>query len=264
MSASAGGDRDGGARHRGGAHHGAVRAVSFDAGGTLIAPVEPVGATYARLARAAGLDADAAALDDGFRRAFAAAPPLAPPPGATEPLLAFEHAWWRAIVADSLAHAHGAPLPAARAGDFERFFAATYAHYARRDAWRLLPDAAEVVAELRQRGVALALLSNFDQRLHALVAAFDLAPAFRAVVPSTEAGAAKPARAAFEHVRQRLGGLAPSACLHVGDSLREDVSGALDAGWQAVWLDRDGDVSAPLPAGATRITRLAALLEHLG
>ena len=54
-----------------------VRAVSFDAGGTLIGIVEPVGETYARFARRAGFAADAHALDEGFRRAFAAAPPLA-------------------------------------------------------------------------------------------------------------------------------------------------------------------------------------------
>ncbi len=240
-----------------------IRAVSFDAGGTLIGIVEPVGATYARFARRAGFTADAAALDDGFRRAFAAAPPLAPPPGHAGPLLDFELAWWRAIVAASLAHALGEPLPPSRAADFERFFAATFAHYADPAAWRLLPDAAGTVRELRRAGLTLAVLSNFDHRLHALIDAFGLGDAFAAVVPSSEAGAAKPARDAFEHVRLHLAERAPLAadeCLHVGDSLREDVAGALGAGWCAAWIDRDGAGPAELPDGAARLASLAELV----
>ena len=239
-----------------------VRAVSFDAGGTLIAIVEPVGVTYRRFARAAGFAAAADTLDEGFRRAFAAAPPLAPPADHAGPLLEFELGWWRAIVAASLEHALGEPVPAARSGDFERFFAATFAHYATAAAWRLLPDAVATVRELQARGLVLAVLSNFDRRLHGLIAAFGLDDAFAAVVPSSEAGAAKPARAAFEQVRRRLGSgaLAAGACLHVGDSVREDVTGALAAGWRAVWLDRDGgDVGVPLPDGAARIATLVDL-----
>lgn len=240
-----------------------VRAVSFDAGGTLIGIVEPVGVTYRRCARAAGFAPDADALDEGFRHAFAAAPPLAPPPGHAGSLLDFELAWWRAIVAASLAHALGEPVPATRQDDFERFFRATFAHYASPAAWRLLPDAADAVHELRARGLALAVLSNFDARLHALIEAFGLGDAFAAVVPSSEAGAAKPSRDAFDHVRHRLAlrpPLAPAACLHVGDSLREDVEGALAAGWQAVWLDREGaGERTVLPVGAVRIASLAEL-----
>lgn len=243
-----------------------IRAVSFDAGGTLIGIVEPVGATYARFARRAGFAADADALDEGFRRAFAAAPPLAPPAGHTGPLLDFELAWWRAIVAASLAHALGEPLPASRAAGFERFFDATFAYYAKAAAWRLLPDAAGTVRELQRAGLTLAVLSNFDRRLHALIEAFGLGDAFAAVVPSSEAGAAKPARDAFEHLRRRLAeraALAADECLHVGDSIREDVAGAIGAGWRAAWIDRDGAPSAELPDGAARIASLAELAALL-
>lgn len=239
-----------------------VRAVSFDAGGTLIGVVEPVGATYAHFARRAGFTADADALDQGFRRAFAAAPPLAPGPGHAGTLLEFELGWWRAIVAASLAHALGEPVPASQGAAFERFFAATFAHYGERAAWRIFPDAADAVRALRSDGLVLAVLSNFDRRLHGLVAAFGLADAFAAVVPSSEAGFAKPALGAFEHVRGRLdaaGGFTAGACLHVGDSIREDVAGAVGAGFRAAWIDRDGAAAHELPAGASRITSLAEL-----
>lgn len=239
-----------------------VRAVSFDAGGTLLGIVEPVGATYARHARRAGFTADPDALERGFAAAFAAAAPLAPPAGWTGALLDFERGWWRAIVAASLAHALGEPVPSARAADFERFFAATFAHYAEPAAWQLLPGAVDAVRALHDTGIALAVLSNFDQRLHGLIDGFGLADAFDAVVPSSEAGFAKPARGAFDAVRRRLaphGTLAAAECLHVGDSMREDVAGALDAGFRAAWLDRDGTGADGLPRGAARIVTLAEL-----
>ena len=239
-----------------------VRAVSFDAGGTLIGIVEPVGETYARAARRAGFTADAHALDEGFRRAFAAAPPLAPAPGHAGTLLEFELGWWRAIVAASLAHALGEAIPPSRTADFERFFAATFAHYGERAAWRTFPDAVETVRALQGDGLALAILSNFDRRLHGIVAAFGLTDAFTAIVPSSEAGFAKPAPGAFEHVRRELdasGAIAPCECLHVGDSIREDVAGALGAGFHAAWLDRDGAAADDLPAGVPRIASLAEL-----
>jgi putative hydrolase of the HAD superfamily len=250
------------------ASHESIRAVSFDAGGTLIGTVEPVGVTYARCARDAGFTADAEFLDEGFRRAFAAAPPLAPPAGHAGSLREFELDWWRAIVAASLAHALGEPVTTSRASDFERFFAATFAFYADAAAWRVLPDAPGAVRGLRQLGLTLAVLSNFDGRLHHLLDTLGFAGMFAAAVPSSEAGAAKPARAAFEHVRGRVrdshGSMFPAAqWLHVGDSVSEDVAGALDAGWQAIWIDRNGAASVTLPAGASRITSLDALPDLL-
>lgn len=248
-------------------HAGGIAAVSFDAGGTLIGIVEPVGATYARFARRAGFAADADLLDEGFRRAFAVAPALAPPDGYAGPLLDFELGWWRAIVAASLAHALGDDVVARRADDVERFFAATFEHYALPVAWQVLPDAGEAVRQLRDRGLTLAVLSNFDRRLHPLIATLDFGHAFAAIVPSSEAGAAKPAPAAFEHLRRHVAAatgtdVAPAEWLHVGDSLREDVGGARDAGWHAAWIDRrPGDATAVLPSGATRITDLRALAE---
>lgn len=248
---------------------GAIAAVSFDAGGTLIGIVEPVGETYARFARRAGFAADAELLDDGFRRAFAAAPPLAPPADHAGPLLDFELGWWRSIVAASLAHALGDAAVARHGTDFERFFAATFAYYAEPAAWRVLPDARDAVRELRGRGLTLVVLSNFDARLHGLIARLGFGDAFTAIVPSSEAGAAKPAPAAFEHVRRRVAAasgtdLAPARWLHVGDSLREDVAGARAAGWHAAWIDREahGDgATATLPPGASRIGDLGALAQ---
>jgi len=240
-------------------------AVGLDAGGTLFEVAEPVGETYARLARAAGFAVGAGAMAEGFRRATAASPPLARPARFAGELLDFERTWWRAVVTATLAHALGAPPPARRAADVERFFDAAFAHYARAEAWRLYPEVRGVLADLARRRLPLAVISNFDRRLHDVLAGFGLRDAFAAVLVSSEVGAVKPDPAIFAHALQELSGVPAAACLHVGDSAHEDCQGALDAGWQAVWLDRSGRTppEAP-PPGSVRIAaldQLAAVLQ---
>lgn len=224
-----------------------LRAVTLDAGGTLIAPAEPVGATYARLAGAHGVPADAAALEDGFRAAFAAAPPLAFPGCATNALRDAERAWWRALVAQAFGAGASAP-------GFAAAFDALFAHYARGDAWSVLPGVRDALAALRARGLRLAVVSNFDARLHAILAALGLDAAVDRVVASTEVGAAKPAAAIFHAACDALAA-DPADVLHVGDTLREDVQGARAAGLRAALVG----APAPVPDGVVRLADLSAL-----
>jgi FMN phosphatase YigB (HAD superfamily) len=46
----------------------------------------------------------------------------------------------------------------------------------------------------------------------------------------------------------------------VGDSLKHDIEGAVQAGWRAVLLRRSGEVPASLPADVPVITTLPELL----
>lgn len=222
-----------------------LRAVTLDAGGTLIAPAEPVGVTYARLAAAHGVVAAAAALECGFRDAFAAAPPLAFPGVAGDACRAAERAWWRDVVARAFG-------PAAAAPGFAPAFDALFAHYARGDAWRVLPGTASALAALRARGLRLAVVSNFDARLHAVLAELGLAGAVDRVVTSTDVGAAKPSPAIFLAACAALG-VAPPDALHVGDAAREDVAGACAAGLRAAL------VGPAAPPGVARLDDLSAL-----
>jgi putative hydrolase of the HAD superfamily len=100
------------------------------------------------------------------------------------------------------------------------------------------PEALPAVRETRKLA-RVALLSNTQS--------FDLAFLHRLGLPellptrmlSAEMGCLKPDRPAFELVQQRLG-LFPGEIAMVGDSWRDDVTGALEAGWTAVWVNRSG------------------------
>lgn len=84
------------------------------------------------------------------------------------------------------------------------------------------------------------------------------------VIVSGEVGFAKPEAAIFQLALNRLGVEAHEA-LHVGDSLRADVDGALHAGLTAVWLNRHGrsrDESHPTPHHEiTSLSELPRLLH---
>ena len=90
---------------------------------------------------------------------------------------------------------------------------------------------------LRDRGLRIGVVSNFDGRLPGLLAGLGVAA--DAVVWSTRASAAKPARAIFAAAASALGVPLDQLC-HVGDDLVADVRGAEAAGAQAIHLDRTG------------------------
>jgi putative hydrolase of the HAD superfamily len=204
-------------------------AVIFDAAGTLIAPAEPVGETYARLARAHGVALSAARIDDAFRRVFAKAPANVHPGETRERAAELERAWWRARVRETFLAADGT----ARFRDFDAYFAALWDHFARGAAWRALPGAQPALAGLHRDGRRLAIVSNFDQRLEPILRDLGLRSYFEAVVIPVDCGAAKPSLAIFEACLVRLG-LAASACAYVGDHARLDVEASHAAGLTAI------------------------------
>jgi putative hydrolase of the HAD superfamily len=213
----------------------AVDTVLLDATGTLFEVAEPIGLTYARLARDEGIAGDAAAFEAAFRAAFRAAPPLAFPGLTGTARAAAEESWWLAVVGGALERAGARHGPSERL----RFFTASFAHYAAPGAWRVFPEVHAALEKLRGHGYRLAVVSNFDSRLHRLLARLEIDGFFEAVVVSSECGAAKPDRRIFEHALAALG-VPPESAVHVGDHDVLDRNAAEQAGLRALLLDRSG------------------------
>jgi putative hydrolase of the HAD superfamily len=224
-----------------------IEAVVFDAAGTLIRPREPVGDTYARVARAHGVEIPAWRLDDAFRRVLASAPPMVFPGVPAKEIGARERAWWRDVVRAVFRSADQMQ----RFGDFELCFAELFAHYAEPAAWQAVPGARAALDALRAEGRRLAVASNFDQRLPALLAGLGLAPGLEGVLLPSALGAAKPDPAFFAAVAARLG-VAPAAAAYVGDDPEQDVAAARRAGFRAI----DASALANLGALPDRIRAL--------
>jgi putative hydrolase of the HAD superfamily len=120
--------------------------------------------------------------------------------------------------------------------------------------FRVFDDVAPALRELRERGVRLAVVSNWDCSLPEWLDRADLTPLFDAVVSSAALGSAKPWPAPFEAALHLLG-VDPGQAVHVGDSIENDVEGARAAGVRAVLIARTGHA----PAGVETIRSLAEL-----
>jgi len=223
-------------------------AVLFDAVGTLIVLREPVGETYARFAVGLGLRVAPDVLQAEFARQLHRRRAPVFPDAAVERRPALELAWWRELVRDVLlAAAPGAPLRG-----FDTVFAALYAHYGGAAAWTAAPGARQLLGDLRARGLRLAVVSNFDHRLHEVLRQLALRPLLEAVVLPGDAGAAKPDAAIF-HFALRLLAVAPAAALYVGDDPEEDIAAARAAGMTALRVEPGSGLAAVRAAVVRRI-----------
>jgi putative hydrolase of the HAD superfamily len=225
-----------------------IKAVVFDAVGTLIHPEPPAAIVYAQIGRRFGsrlARADIASrFTEAFRREEAA-------DGLTglRTSEARERARWRAIVASVLDDV----------SDPEACFQELFAHFARPEAWRCRPEDGPTLRGLRRRGYVLGLASNYDRRLRSVAAGLAPLKPVEHLVISSEVGWRKPARPFFDAVCQAVG-TGPGRVLFVGDDPANDYEGARAAGLQAVLLDPE----AKGPMTADRVTSLRELLEMDG
>jgi putative hydrolase of the HAD superfamily len=220
-----------------------VRAVFFDAVGTLILPDPPAPAVYSAIGRSHGSRLDGATIAGRFRTAFA-----------REEEEDLRHGLrtseerevrrWRHIVAAVLDDVT----------DPEACFAELFVWFARPEAWRCVAGTGAVLRELAGRGYELGLASNYDSRLRSVAAGLpDLRPV-RHLVVSSEVGWRKPAGDFFAAVC-RVTRLPAEQIALVGDDRVNDYGGARAAGMRPVFFDPENEHPDLVP----RVTSLGEL-----
>lgn len=237
-----------------------LRAVSFDAAGTLFHSIRPIGELYARVAARHGIAADPAHLHGRFRTAFHAAPPLAFPPLPADELRTREKAWWHAVVTDVFADVTAGIADDVTLGRFDAYFDDLFAFFASAAAWRVDDDAHALLTRVRAHGLRILVVSNFDARVRGVLSALGLAPLIDQITISSEAGAAKPDPRIFA-TALAAADLHPAAVLHVGDTAREDLAAARAAGIEVVLIGGD-ELAAEAP-DAARVTRLGDVATYI-
>lgn len=231
-----------------------IKAIFFDAAGTLIKTARPVGESYAAVAEKYGLSAPPEEIAERFRTCFSSAPPLAFPGAASEDLQRLEREWWKDVVRRILE-----PWE-----PFDRFgecFSELFKYFSTAEAWALYPEVKSILSTLRERRFILQVVSNFDSRLLGILDRLNIAACFDSIVISSRAGFAKPAPEIF-HAALRLHRLKAAETLHVGDSLDKDAAGAAGAGLRGVLLDRNGRADAGFSPTIRTLHELLRLIEQ--
>lgn len=125
--------------------------------------------------------------------------------------------------------------------------------------WPVFDDVPPALAEARERGWRLAILSNTDRDLidasmAAIGVPFDLS------IVASEIGSYKPAPRHWEAFRRQTGA-GPDRHVHVAQSLFHDVGTATDLGLPCIWINRLGEPDDPRPARI--LPSLAGLADAL-
>ena len=197
------------------------RAVLFDAAETLFTTRGSVGEIYGSIARQYGSTAPSGAIQAAFARRFRGAGPLS---------VKDQKRWWKDVVYHVFSEV-------GMVDNFEHFFDQVYERFRGSEAWVLFPETIETLTELKQSGLRLGVISNFDNRIYSVMQSLDILRFFDTVTLSSETGYCKPDREIFNAAVRALD-VPVSDILLVGDSLHDDVEAAIAAGLNAVLIDR--------------------------
>lgn len=230
-----------------------TKAVYFDAAGTLIKPARRVGESYSMIAAKCGKTVSPSDLFDRFRICFDGAPRLAFPNAAPDEIDQLERDWWKTLVAQVFE-------PWGSFENFEKYFDELFAYFAEPSAWALYPEVLDTLSELQQRGVTLAVISNFDSRLVHILDGLGAGSWFADVFVSSRIGYAKPDRQIFDAALGRHG-LAAENAIHVGDSEANDFHGAQNAGLKALLIDRGRPTDGAAPDRIASLHEIIARLD---
>ena len=206
-----------------------IRAILFDAAGTLFFLTKTVGDHYAYVDREVGLDLDAQKLDRAFHPAWQQMPRR---PAIDGPRENDDKGWWRELVS----HVFDQVAPSVSELDRDNFFEVAYEHFAEPGVWELYPEAPDVLEQLQPR-FELAVSSNFDGRLRFILQHLGISKYFVHIFISSELGADKPDPEIFQRALEIMH-LNASEVLEVGDDPERDWKAAKAAGLMVFRLDR--------------------------
>lgn len=120
--------------------------------------------------------------------------------------------------------------------------------------FKLFDDSLAVLDGLQERGIPTIILSNWDVSLHRTCEMLGITHYFQTIIASLEEGVEKPEKPLFDTAASRLG-IPAGEILHIGDDPLADIHGGREAGFKATLIDRNAPSNPP--------TQIQSLIEVL-
>jgi len=219
--------------------------VLLDVGETLIGPRHSFGAVYAAALGKLGVTLPGDSLERALRETWREFDRMIPPgrdryahfPGG-------EREYWMRFTRGTIERASSSEVQEQLVSDLLDLLAQAFRA---ETAWLVYPDVIPALKALRNAGVRMGVVSNWDSNLPRLLGRLGLSRYFDAVGVSHLEGVEKPEPAFFRRVLDLMGAEAETA-LHVGDVPDLDLAGANAAGLDGLLVDRGGKLDASFEA----------------
>ena len=226
-----------------------IRFIFFDAVGTLFKVKGSVGDIYANVAKNYGVKLSANDLNDSFKTVFKNAPPLCFPGVSPKNLFVYEKNWWQNLVEKII------PINTFSSNDqFNEFFETLFNVFAKGSSWELFPDTHPTLNGLKEIGIRMGIISNFDSRLLKILDELKISTFFEKVICSTKIGFAKPQLEIFQKAMPN--DLTPDQIAMVGNELKIDILPANQFQMSGIWLNRKGYPTKEIPNQIRSLTEL--------
>jgi len=205
--------------------------IVLDVTGTLLIPHPSPVEIYCQAAADCGVNIPLDALTERVRGAicwnFQRGRSESEPLRRAETSELIERERWRSIVGESLQEL--------TREDHDRAYERLWHHFSLPTSWRWNLPAKRFVEHCLQHSVPLAIATNFDSRVHALLDGHPPLDQIKRRFLSSELGYSKPNRRFYDAVSEQLQ-VPRKRILMVGDDAINDLQGSRAAGWQAIHI----------------------------
>ncbi|ODM94073.1 hypothetical protein Ocin01_12602, partial [Orchesella cincta] len=238
-----------------------VKLITFDVTGTLLAFRKPPFDIYMDFGKKYGVTCERDLIKASFKAQWKQLNAEQPHYGKCW------EAWWTEIVMRTFKEANA---QGANDATLRKVASSLIEHFKTDECWMLTEGAKELMnalSNVKNNGVAIGIISNFDPRLHQLLKTFKMDSQFNPVILSHEHQVSKPSKGIFNlalaSYPKTMSGMSikPSEALHVGDNYELDYVGAVKAGWKSCLITPNLNINE-IPE-TRRISQLPKIFEDL-
>lgn len=241
----------------------APRVISFDAFGTLYAPLEPIAVLYHRIAKGFGIDKPVGQIEQEFPTVFSGMVSEFPNYGkySSNANIGSCDEWWYELITRLF------KLESFKTSALSKKLCATLLdHFTSRAAYKVYPDVVSTLDFIKKKRIRMIISSNSDSRLREIIQDLSLSQYFEHEYLSYELGVSKPDRIFFDKIygQENVNG----QIWHIGDELKKDYVGASEAGpnWGGVLIERDNEKRKHLQESnigvVGQLTEILGLMEN--